>query len=585
MKNFEKFLSLMEDFLCVLNEDGVITWTNPTFKRRLNIDVFGKKISSLIQREDQVILQGVWQSILEGEPISNMELRLLDPENDAFIWGLWSLVKSQEDDHIYVVGRDITNRKKRQEEIEIVLKSLPDLYFRLDRNYTYIDVKHGDTNKPLVPANQIIGLTVKEVFPPHLAEPIENALDKMFATNEIVTIEYQLSGEDSMKDFEARCIPTSNGQAIAIVREVTRLKKAEKKIIRQAQALQLFFEGLPDLYVRYNATGHVLNIKAGKVWRPYTPMEELVGKHISEYLPKQLANLFLGHIQNVIETQQPVMFNFTIPKNNQLTYNEARVNPSINEEAIVVIRDVTQQYKQRIALERMNKELSRSNKDLEQFAYIASHDLQEPLRKIAAFIERIEKVDGQNLSQKGLLYFDRVISATKRMEKLIDDLLAYSRVLGAIKNKEDVDLNEELKGVVSDIELKLLEKNGTIVTDKLPVITGNKVQIRQLFQNLLTNAIKFASEKRPLEIQIKHKIEDSFLTIKIIDNGIGFEENYKELIFQPFKRLHSRHEYEGTGIGLALCRKITYNLGGDLNAYGEKDKGATFEIILPLLKK
>ncbi|MBP1652306.1 MAG: histidine kinase [Bacteroidetes bacterium] len=236
--------------------------------------------------------------------------------------------------------------------------------------------------------------------------------------------------------------------------------------------------------------------------------------------------------------------------------------------------------------------LNKSNEELEQFAYVASHDLQEPLRKISTFSDRLQMKYGSQLPTEANELLERMGGAVARMRVLINDLLLFSRA-GRItpENIVKTDLNTLLQQVSSDLEESLQEKKGTIHSEVLPAIEGNPTSLQQLIQNILTNAIKFASPERQLAINISCQLlkgaaldvpirENQLLSFE--DNGIGFEPAYAERIFLLFQRLHGMSEYSGTGIGLAICKKITDSHHGYIKAYGEAGKGARFIVILPL---
>jgi PAS domain S-box-containing protein len=227
-------------------------------------------------------------------------------------------------------------------------------------------------------------------------------------------------------------------------------------------------------------------------------------------------------------------------------------------------------------LAELNERLALSNNELEQFAYIASHDLQEPLRKIHIFSELLEEgLAGQPDIQKLNGYLDKIKVASMRMSKLIKDVLEYSRLSKAEQVIEKVDLNEVIKVVLHEFELLTAEKKATIEVGSLPVVRGIEPQFHQLFRNLIGNALKF-SQKRPV---IRIQAEGHRITVQ--DNGIGFPQEQAARIFDIFQRLNSREVFTGSGIGLALCKKIVENHGGTISAHSEPGKGSTFEIALP----
>jgi len=259
------------------------------------------------------------------------------------------------------------------------------------------------------------------------------------------------------------------------------------------------------------------------------------------------------------------------------------------KEADTKISDYQLQLKDQI------QRLNDSNKELEQFAYVASHDLQEPLRKISAFSDLLrENLKDQNIGE-GELYLNRIIHSSSRMRDLITDLLNYSRVSRKTV-KEQINLNAILDTVKEDLEIMILEKEAVIKSSDLPTIPGNSIEFRQLFQNLISNSLKFLNPtKKPIIIieakessseelkkLLSYEKNSRYVSIHFIDNGIGFDENYAEKIFVIFQRLHGKDTYEGTGIGLAICKKIVEKYGGAIFANSNPGHGANFTVILPL---
>ena len=243
-------------------------------------------------------------------------------------------------------------------------------------------------------------------------------------------------------------------------------------------------------------------------------------------------------------------------------------------------------------LEQKNEELKRTNKELESFNYVASHDLQEPLRKIQVFSNAILSSESNNLSGKGKEYFSRMNSAANRMRRLIEDLLAFSRATIVNAEFEHYDLSSMLEEVLSTLKFSIEETHATIESGKLPVAYVIPFQFRQVLQNLISNAIKYRKPEVAPVIKITsenvrekfggEKTPHEYIKLSISDNGIGFEQQHAEKIFELFQRLHTKDEYPGTGIGLAICKKIIQNHNGVIKAKGEPDIGTTFDIYLPL---
>ena len=248
-------------------------------------------------------------------------------------------------------------------------------------------------------------------------------------------------------------------------------------------------------------------------------------------------------------------------------------------------------------LSKLNQDLQKSNDDLAQFAYVASHDLQEPLRKIQTFSTRILDIEHEHLSQKGKDYFARIQSSSSRMQQLILDLLSYSRINAGKKSMEAVDLNTVLESIKDQLKETIEQKKAQVLAAKLPTLFAIPFQVEQLFTNIISNALKFSKEGVPPVITIKsesmhgkeirssvidHQVYYHHLTIS--DNGIGFEPQYKERIFQVFQRLHGKDEYEGTGIGLSIVKKIMDNHNGIVTAESELGKGTTFHLYIPFVQ-
>jgi two-component system CheB/CheR fusion protein len=246
-------------------------------------------------------------------------------------------------------------------------------------------------------------------------------------------------------------------------------------------------------------------------------------------------------------------------------------------------------------LELKNRELARANKDLESFNYVSSHDLQEPLRKIQSFCTLILKEERKKLSRTGKDYFERMQVTAKRMQLLIEDLLAYSRTKNTEKNFELTNLNDILDEVKEEYKEKIQLKNATITSTKLCTVPIIRFQFRQLFHNLISNSLKFTLEGRTPIITIKSRVASGadFKNVKLqaktkychltfTDNGIGFDPQYKDRIFEVFQRLHNARDYKGTGIGLAICKRIIENHNGVLVASGKPGKGARFDMYVPV---
>ncbi|MDD7886620.1 CHASE3 domain-containing protein [Flavivirga sp. 57AJ16] len=304
-------------------------------------------------------------------------------------------------------------------------------------------------------------------------------------------------------------------------------------------------------------------------------------------------------IKKMMENENlPYTYFRIVQKNGKIRHLKSFAKKVINtdgkKQLIGTTSDVTEEVKSFRLLEEHNLTLERNNKELSAFNYVASHDLQEPLRKIQTFLSRLEEKEAENLSEPGLKYVDRIKTSATRMRLLIDDLLQFSRTNKADKVFEKSNLNLLLEGAKQDLAEAISNEKAIINANEFPIVKVIPFQIQQLFANLIGNSIKYRSLERTPEItityskvkaseesNIKKGKKDNYHKITFIDNGIGFDNAYAKKIFVLFNRLHNKDEYSGTGIGLSICKKIIENHKGFIIAKGKPGIGAKFTIYLP----
>jgi PAS domain S-box-containing protein len=312
--------------------------------------------------------------------------------------------------------------------------------------------------------------------------------------------------------------------------------------------------------------------------------DELIGTDFSDYFtePKKASEGYLKVFQKGIVRDYELEIKH---KNGHITpvlYNASVYRDDFNNVIGVFAsaRDITQLKEAEKVLKLKLEELTRSNAELEQFAYISSHDLQEPLRMIASYLQLLERKYKGKLDAKADKYINFSVDGATRMQNLIDDLLAFSRVTTQAKEFKPTDLESIYKEITSNLEVSIQENNAIISHDPLPIVMADKTQISQVFQNLLINAIKFRNVDQP-KINISVKKEDKQFLFAVSDNGIGIDPKHSDRIFEVFKRLHKKRDYPGTGIGLAICKKIIERHGGRLWVESELGKGSIFYFTLP----
>lgn len=275
-----------------------------------------------------------------------------------------------------------------------------------------------------------------------------------------------------------------------------------------------------------------------------------------------------------------IVFGIYFARVNIIKKQKRLLEQKVDEQTAELKFSNAQEKAARKEADRANENLAKKNAELEQFVYIASHDLREPLRTTAGFAELLKRQYGENLDDKATSYLNFILSSTERMRVLINDLLEYSRI-GADSKRQDVDLDDLVKNVLADLGTAIKESNATITVGHLPVVNGYATAIKQLFQNLIANAIKFKKKDVDPEIRIESQEMESEWKFSVRDNGIGINPKFKEKIFMIFQRLHHRNEYEGSGIGLAHCKKIVEMHNGKIWIESEPGEGCTFYFTFP----
>lgn len=253
--------------------------------------------------------------------------------------------------------------------------------------------------------------------------------------------------------------------------------------------------------------------------------------------------------------------------------------------SVVIVRDIRERKRDEQERQEFVERLQQSNRELEDFAHVASHDLQEPLRKIQAFGDRLVSRFGESIPPEGRDYLQRMQNAAERMQGLINDLLSFSRITTKARPFTPVELSAVASEVVHDLEIAIQESGGAVEVGTLPRVEADPLQMRQLLQNLIGNALKFRKTDVPPRVEIRGRQRDGMATVEVRDNGIGFDQKYAERIFTIFERLHGRGVYKGTGIGLAICRKIVERHHGTITADSIPGEGTMFTIELPVRQR
>ncbi len=385
-----------------------------------------------------------------------------------------------------------------------------------------------------------------------------------------------------------------------IVHDISGLKKAEAALRESENKINSIIQAAVDGIITIDTRGMIemVNPSAAKLFG--YKEEELIGKSVNVLMPEPDRSLHDSYMHHYHETGEKRIIG--IGREVTGMRKDGSLFPfylSISEVQLTgrkvytgFVHDITRQKLTEERLRRYAAELERSNRELQDFAYVSSHDLQEPLRKIQAFGDRLLTKEYDHLSEQGKDYVDRMLNAASRMQNLINDLLSFSRVTSKAKPFVNVKLDDVLTEVLSDLEVAIEKSGAEIIRSPLPEIEAEPTQMRQLFQNLVSNAIKFRKENENpiINIYAKNLQRQAHLTatpgdqvteIYVEDNGIGFDEKYLDKIFNIFQRLEGQ-KFEGSGVGLAICRKIAIRHGGDITARSKPGVGTRFIVTLAL---
>jgi two-component system sensor kinase FixL len=446
---------------------------------------------------------------------------------------------------------------------------------------------------------EVLGFKMSErIIPPRYREAHEKGLQHFLSTGEgpflnkrIELTALRRNGNEFPVELSVCPFRIGNQYIFSgFIRDITEHERAEEEFQRTLSLLRSTLESTADGILVVDDTGKMVsfNRRFAQMWRiPEPILESRDDNRALAFVLEQLKDPE-GFLQKVRELyNQPEAESYDI-----LEFKDGRIFERFSQPQRIgdksvgrvwSFRDVTAWRQAEEALRHKSEELARSNKELEQFAYITSHDLAEPLHTIIGFADRLKKYCERVPDQAPHDYFDRIVKAALRMQKLIDDILVFSRVATRARPFEPVDLNTVIAEVVSDLEGRISETGARVEIGPLPQVRGDRQQLKQLLQNLVANAIKFRRKGIPPRVTIRSRpLDERFSEVTIEDNGIGFDEKFSEQIFKPFQRLHGWGEFEGSGVGLAICRKIVSRHQGEISARSLPGEGAVFTVRLPV---
>lgn len=451
---------------------------------------------------------------------------------------------------------------------------------------------------------EVVGQTLRQLYPLTVELGFFDQYVSMVEQNE--TLETERYYPDQQRWYAIMGQRLGDGFVLTF-QDITR-RRQQHKSEQQADLLQTVVDNSPTGLVLYEAVrdaGGQITDFIHRLSNPTNeavtgrPRAELEGLSLLEHYPTNRENGHFDVLVHVTETGEPLR--------RLLDYRAHGINGCYDayyvkqgDGVLFTYLDVTETHEQRVQLEAANRDLARSNENLAQFAYVASHDLQEPLRKIQSFGSMLQQQPGVRLDAQATEYVSRMQRATERMSLLIRDLLAYSRLSTQRDTYRPVELNRLIDNILDDLSVAIGDATVEVAPD-LPTLPGDSTQLRQLFQNLLSNALKFRKRDGPHQVRVTcrpltgaarfapdvpaevgiGRAHQVFYEISVQDNGIGFNPRYTDRIFQVFQRLHGKGQYVGSGVGLAICKKVVDNHYGAITASSQPGQGATFRVYLP----
>ena len=606
----ECFFSLSLDLFCVASADGYLKRINPAFEKVIGYsqkELLSQPFIDFVHPDDREATLTELKKLTRGRPTVNFENRYRC-QGGTYKWLAWNAFPAPEEGILYAVARDITEQKKAEQVLRLTQFSVEhagDAVFWIDKNGQFVYVNEAACQSLGYSRSELMQMGVPDIDPnfPQSAWPLRW---------QEVTAKQSLTVDSIHQTKNGTCFPVEvRGNYLvfeqqeyicAFARDIRDRQIATAALKASQERFELAMRGSGDgLWDWDPKTNEVYYSRRFKEILGYQDQE--FANHFDSWVehihPDERLNVMEALYNHLYHSSSYDIEYRLRTKSGQYRWIRARGQAIWNEQGRATrmagsIGDITPLKEAESALHRTNQELerrveqrtaelTRSNQELEQFAYIVSHDLQEPLRKMKSFSQLLAKECQGQLTdnEKVHRYLDYIIDAAERQRNLIQALLNYSRLGRNDSPKVSIDLGAVIEKVLEDLSVTIVETQATITVSELPTVQASATQMAQLFLNLIGNGIKFRGEASP-SIRIEAQLQPEEWLISVQDNGIGIKPQYAKRIFQIFQRLHSRSEYSGTGIGLAICRKIVEDHGGRIWVASEPGQGSTFYFTLPV---
>ncbi len=486
--------------------------------------------------------------------------------------------------------------RQQRDTLETVLSHTADFSYIFDLQGRFLYINRALLSLWQKPLEEAVGKNFFDLeYPPILAEKLQRQIQEVISTKGIVRDTTPYTGADGNPgEYEYIFVPVfdNNGSVSAVVgstRDITPLKRIEEALRDSEARLDQVFQQAPVPIVVFRGRNFVVEL-ANPFYRALIKGRDLIGHPFGEVVP-ELGQDVWDALNHVFDTGEPFLADeWLVPYDQNgdgiiedvwfnVVYQPLRGIDQMVSGVIAVCSDVSAQVRARRGLERINR-------DLEEFAYVASHDLQEPLRMVNIYSELLLESLGPSKSADLQQYADFVSGGVRKMEALIRDLLEYSKAPHAITENADstADLGAALAHALGLLKSRIEENQAEVNSGALPVVAGNEGQLAHVFQNLISNALKYRNPSVTPHIRVRAQQQGNQWVVMVQDNGIGFEQNQADRIFGLFKRLHDNQSYPGTGIGLAICKRIIEAHGGRMWAESVKGSGSKFLFALPAVR-
>ncbi|WP_281310078.1 PAS domain S-box protein [Flavobacterium flavigenum] len=605
----EKFRSIYESFEDIYFKrhlDGIITEVSPSVKKYFDLSresLIGKSFNVFYYDVNDI--EKFNQTLIQEKKVSDFEERFVNAKGEILFFSVNAKLRyNDKQKTFYIEGtmRNINERKKTELEIALanekikesekkyrtIFESVRDVFFKaslkdqkiidISPSCSYFDIKQ----------DEVIGNDFADFY--YNPEDRQHILEKLKSVGEINNHHLQIIVNSKLYtvSVNARIIYDESinepEYIVGSIRDISDRIKAKESLKISEERFRSIYENIQDVYMKTTIEGILLDVSPSfeKIFQ--IPRSEIMGTHVFDYYyNKKNKELLLnklhteGHISDFDVQLYDALGNalyFSI--NAHLLYDKEGI--PINIEG--TLRNINERRQMQDEMITKNRKLEFQNTELEQFAYIASHDLQEPLITVSHCSELLEQELAGKLDEDQQHYLTFIRSSTSRMQLLIKGLLDYSRI-GKELIKNTIDCNSIVSDVILDMKSSIDESNAVIEYEDLPIIEANATEMRQLFQNLISNAIKFRKKGKNPKVKITAVMEEKKWIFSVADNGIGIKKEDIEKVFVIFKRLHNRNEYQGTGIGLSHCKKIIEHHNGRIWVESKYNEGSVFKWTLP----